>query len=210
MSLPLSTRDISDKPEILWVVLENVVRDDPKNKHYLKCRCACGVVKEVRRSSFGKVSFGCKKCMNAQRKHGMSKDRLYNIWSAMKQRCTNSNTIGWDLYGGRGIAVCPEWMNSFEEFKTWSILNGYKEHLTLDRKDLALGYSSDNCKWSTPHEQNRNQRSNVWHEQDGKRMILKDWCQQLNLNYSAVLYRIRSGKTIKEALSYPTRSNFNG
>jgi hypothetical protein len=199
---------LEESKQMLWTVIKEIKRDCTKNSNYLLCQCVCGVTKEVRKSSYGKTSFGCKKCKCAAKKHGMTNSPLHIRWQAMKQRCCNPNQIGAKLYFERGISVCKEWINDFRVFHEWAINNGFNESLSLDRIDNDKGYFPDNCRWVTSHAQNRNQRTNIWHEQDGKRMILKDWCEHLDINYDAVRNRIYSGKTIKEALSVKTVTSF--
>lgn len=43
--------------------------------------------------------------------HGLSKTRLYSIYSGMKQRCYNQNNQHYQWYGGKGITICDEWMD---------------------------------------------------------------------------------------------------
>lgn len=95
--------------------------------------------------------------MREYHKHGMTHDRLYQIWCDMKQRCYNPKVREYKNYGGRGITVCDEWMNSAAFFE-WAKANGYSEKLTIDRIDNDKGYSPDNCRWSTAKEQRHNQR----------------------------------------------------
>ena len=38
--------------------------------------------------------------------------RLHRIHHNMKNRCYNQNFKEYKNYGGRGITVCPEWLNS--------------------------------------------------------------------------------------------------
>jgi hypothetical protein len=75
----------------------------------------------------------------------------------MKNRCQNPNVHNYESYGGRGITVCDEWQR-FEPFYEWAMSNGYRDHLTLDRKDNFAGYSPDNCRWATMKEQQNNKR----------------------------------------------------
>lgn len=89
---------------------------------------------------------------------GLSKTRLYRIWCGMRNRCSNPNQKNYRLYGGRGIKVCEEWLNSFEAFYTWALNNGYSAKLTIDRKDNDKGYTPENCRWVTQAEQIRNRR----------------------------------------------------
>ena len=37
--------------------------------------------------------------------------KTYNAWRDMKKRCSNPTRRDYRWYGGRGIAVCPEWMD---------------------------------------------------------------------------------------------------
>lgn len=81
---------------------------------------------------------------------------LNKVWAAMRHRCRDRKRAN---YGGRGIAVCPEWENSFKAFSDWAHSSGYEEGLTLDRVDNDLGYCPENCRWTTPTMQSRNRRS---------------------------------------------------
>lgn len=86
--------------------------------------------------------------------------RIYKSWQSMKYRCLNPDSSNFRHYGGRGISISPEWLD-FENFLNWAEANGYGDNLTLDRIDVNRGYCSDNCRWVTIREQNRNKRTNL-------------------------------------------------
>lgn len=93
-----------------------------------------------------------------KRTHGLSKTRLYGIWAGMKNRCYNKNTIGYKYYGAKGISICSQWKNSLEVFWKWSMNNGYKDWLTIDRINSDGNYEPDNCRWTTTSVQAHNRK----------------------------------------------------
>ena len=82
-------------------------------------------------------------------KHGGSGTRLYRIWQNVISRCYLPSSVSYRLYGAAGVAVCPEWRQSFVAFRAWSMANGYADNLWLDRKDGTGNYEPANCRWVT-------------------------------------------------------------
>ena len=89
--------------------------------------------------------------------HGMTGQRLYRIWKAMRERCRNPKHKYWH---GKGVKVCKEW-EDFSLFYDWAIKNGYKDNLTIDRKNSNSHYCPSNCQWATMREQNRNHGNHI-------------------------------------------------
>ena len=67
----------------------------------------------------------------------------------MKSRCYNRRDSRFPRYGGRGINICQEWLNSFENFYEWSMKNSFHPGLAIDREDNDGDYEPDNCQWIT-------------------------------------------------------------
>lgn len=110
---------------------------------------SCGCLNnEVRRSSFLNNTYA--------KTHGLTKHPLYRTWSTMRQRCSNPRQVKYYLYGAVGITVCDSWNESFVNFL--NDMGERPEGHTLDRIDGTKGYFPENCKWSTPSEQNYNRR----------------------------------------------------
>lgn len=127
-------------------------------ERYWKCLCDCGNEVVVRTSHLINGHSTSCGCSHFNRETLPKKyPRLYVTWKDMKTRCYNPNASNYERYGGRGITVCPDW-HSFIPFCEWALDNGYRDDLTIDRKNNDKGYSPDNCRWVTVREQNLNRR----------------------------------------------------
>ena len=110
--------------------------------------------------------------------------------------------------------MCEEWLNKervitdlglstkgWITFKTWALNNGYQEGLTIDRIDNNKGYSPDNCRWVNHKTQANNRSSNRFITYKGKTQTMKQWSEELGIDYRVMTQRI----TI---LKWPTNKAF--
>lgn len=175
------------------------------------CKCDCGEMTVVSRGNLlsGDIkSCGClrKEYMkNKKTTHGMTNTRLYQIWFGIKKRCNNKNSVNYDIYGGRGIAICSEWQE-FEPFYEWAMANGYSDDLTIDRIDVNGNYEPDNCRWATMKEQANNTRRNHYLTFNGKTQTISQWATEVDLPYSVLKGRINKYNwSVEDALTTPVK-----
>jgi len=90
------------------------------------------------------------------KQHKMYKSPTYSSYRAMISRCTNPNRPNYKYYGGRGIKVCKEWLESFHNFL--KDMGVKPEGHQLDRTDVNGNYEPGNCAWVTPKQNVNNRR----------------------------------------------------
>lgn len=129
---------------------------------------------------------------------------LYNIWHSMRLRCLTKGYRDYKYYGGRGVTVCDEWKNSYDDFRAWAISSGFRKGMTIDRKENDEGYSPDNCTWSTMAEQALNKASTIVVEFRGERGPLCAFADRLGMDKALVRTRVRmQGWSVERALTTP-------
>ena len=132
--------------------------------------------------------------------HNENKTKLHRIWSAMRERCGDVHNKRYANYGGRGIKVCDEWQD-YRTFSKWAKANGYTEGLTIDRIDFNGNYEPENCRWATRKMQNRNYSRNHFITYNGKTQCAQDWAEETGIKAVTILWRLKHGKTIQQALT---------
>lgn len=213
------------------VELREAQHDNRKNKaghsvscSYAVCLCDCGNIVDTKVGALvtgNTISCGCASVSRAKllgyknRTHGHSTytnpdgspievkcTKTYRAWAAMRSRCSNARSKCYRHYGGRGIKVCDRWLNSFENFL--EDMGEQPQGRSLDRIDNEKGYSKDNCRWATWHEQARNKRSNKLFTINGVTKSMVEWVEAYgNIKYTTVKQRVRFGWGIEEALNTP-------
>lgn len=138
-------------------------------------------------------------------KHGMWGSPERNAWGSMVQRCTNPKNKAYPRYGGRGITVCQEWLDSFQAFFDHMGRRPSTKH-SLERVDNGKGYEPGNVVWATPEIQAKNMRTNIPLTFQGRTMILKDWAREVDLPNTTLWNRLFTlGWGVERALTTPKR-----
>ena len=149
-------KDLTGKRFGSWTVLE---RDGNVLPVRWICKCDCGTIRSVSRSSLNNGSTSCGQCKRNEnplliRKHS---NRLYHTWSEMRRRCKGRGTNA-KYYEGKRISYCPEWEN-FDVFAIWALSSGYQQGLEIDRIDGDKDYSPENCRWVSHLQNSRNRKA---------------------------------------------------
>lgn len=180
------------------------------------CKCICGEYIGPSRLhmliSGELVSCGCyskdmhsKMMIKNNTKHGHStrnnREKLYVLWGAMIDRANNHNRQDSNYYADKGITVCDEWRD-YSIFREWAISSGYKEGLSLDRKDNSLGYSPSNCRWIELNKQNSNKTNNRIITYNGISHTITEWTRITGKSWTFINSRLKAGKTVGQALGY--------
>ena len=143
--------------------------DHKTTKTYWKCKCDCGNIVVVRSTCLLSGNTKSCKCFAKEQAalkhtvHGFAKTKLYNTWRGILKRtgCKKGAKKRDKInYIDRGIDICDKW-HDFENFRNWSLNNGYKENLEIDRIDNNKGYSPENCRWVTHNKNMRNTRKTI-------------------------------------------------
>lgn len=192
-----------------WKVVSDPIIEN--NRVYYMCECSCEehTIKKVRSD---RLTNGCSKscgcyALENRTKHGMSHDRIYKEWYGMVDRCTNPNREDFKNYGGRGIKVCEEWINTdaLINFRNWAINNGYADNLSIERIDVNGNYEPSNCTWITMETQSKNKRNTIYLQTDSNIEKLVDASSRTGVKRSTILRRYNNGIISEDYLFCDTR-----
>ncbi len=174
------------------------------------CRCDCGKPIVVRNGALrgNTRSCGCWKheiMLTLYRTHGhagkgKNASGIYQSWRGMKGRCLDPNNGAYKWYGGRGITIHQDWM-VFENFLR-DLGPAWSPGMTLDRKDVNLGYHPGNVRWVPQSMQGRNRTDNIFLTFNGETKLLVEWADLLKIKSNTLHGRIkRNGWSVEKALS---------
>lgn len=196
------------------IVVIRLIESRPRGLSLWLCRCNCGTVLNLtskRLSNKAIESCGCKKievvsALKNRLTHGMVGTPEYRSWQHMKERCLNKKSKSYPAYGGRGIKICQEWIDSFEAFLK-SVGNRPSTRHSIDRfPDNNGNYEPGNVRWATASEQARNRRTNNIIELNGQQKTLAEWSESTGISVYTIMSRLYQSKwSVEKSLTTPVR-----
>lgn len=176
------------------------------------CDCGGQKIAEAANVKSGRTrSCGCaaqeqRKAAAQSQRHALSASevpRERKAWEGMLRRCYSPKHPSFARYGGRGIAVCERWRESFAAF--FADLGPAPEGATLERIDNAKDYAPDNCKWASRKEQANNRRSNRLLTHDGVTLNITQWADRLGWAKGTLASRLKYGWPVERVLTEKPR-----
>lgn len=175
--------------------------------------CDCGDTKVIRSKDVRRGATSSCGCISSENttarntKHGHARRGQCSpeliTWVGMISRCEHRNNTAYANYGGRGIAVCDRWRESFANFL--EDMGKRPAGMSIDRIDNDAGYSPENCRWATATEQARNKRTTLMLEHNGQTLPLATWAERSGINYGVLARRISLGWTPERVITQPAR-----
>lgn len=190
-----------------------VLHRNARYEMLMQCACSCGknlTVPYPKLKSGNTKSCGClqpdvaRVTGRSQRTHGDSNTPTYETYRSMVDRCYNPKHPGYPYWGGRGITVCPAWLEGYAAFKRDMGIR--PKGKTLDRHPNNDGnYEPGNCRWAAPSEQGRNTRATRYLTIQGVSKPLIEWSEEFSICSTTILDRLKRGWATERAVMTPAR-----
>lgn len=141
-----------------------------------------------------------------------SNKKLRDIFNGMKTRCYDQNNKDFRWYGNKNITICKEWLNNPIAFEEWSLRNGYKNGLTIDRIEEKGEYSPTNCRWVSNITNAKYKSTTREIVVDGTFHTGRDWSNVLNLGTNTINRMLRQNteeqviEFIRQRLQCPNKT----
>ena len=113
------------------------------------------------------------------------------IFRSMLNRCYNLSDKSYKYYGKKHIHICKEWLDNPKSFEDWSLQNGYKDNLTIDRKNSKKDYSPENCRWISLIDNAKYKSTTNLIKANGELHTGREWSNILNLGVNVINTYVR-------------------
>lgn len=165
----------------IWENVEktNKTARDNHRLYYAKCKF-CGKERVATLSNLKQA----KTCKHI--KTEIKNKRLSSIFLNMKRRCYNKEEKSFRFYGAKGIKICDEWIKNPKLFEDWSLKNGYKPNLTIDRIYSDKDYCPENCRWITKEDNARYKSTTIVISAAGMSKSGKEWADFLGVGTNTI------------------------
>lgn len=180
-----------------------------KERTYI-CKCDCGKEKIITSSSLFhgiSTSCGCMKGIHVKEaylkahnnKPFQNKD-IVRLRQNMITRCYRESSKSYKDYGGRGISICDEWLNSHDAFEKWCMEHGWEKNLEIDRINNEGDYSPQNCRFVTKRDNCNNRRTSRFVTAFGETLTLANIARKYGIRYQRLQYLLDKGIDPESAL----------
>lgn len=197
------------------LLVKSLAGKNSKGLYTWNCLCDCGNEKVILAKVLGRYTHSCGCLRNEtmaenRTSHNLSKSPLYKVWLGMKSRCTYKQSGSYRHYGGRGIKVCKKWMNNFENFYN-DMIEGYRDGMTIERKNVNGNYTKSNCVWATMQEQGWNKRTSRIVKINGEEKCVSEWALIMHINPKTIFTRLDRGYSDYDSIfGRPPKRNGGG
>lgn len=184
----------------IYTIIDMLDKKDKYGHWIYKSVCnKCGFIKY---SSYGNIASPSKivtQCLHVEihgnymiyHNYTWSNKRIAGIFYKMMERCYNNSSDDYRWYGAKGIGVYEKWRDNPSLFEEWSINNGYKNNLTIDRINSSMDYCPENCQWITREENSRKAGKVTWITVGNETLTGRQWSEKLGLGINSINTFIR-------------------
>lgn len=194
--------DLTGKQFREWTV-DSFHGRSTKGKYYYWCVCSCGNKDSIRSDYLTdgiSTSCGCVKNYPVHGDCSSGRTPEYRTWCSMKSRCLLTSNSRFSDYGGRGIKVCPEWIENYTQFLSDVGRRPTPQH-TIHRIDNDGNYEPRNVRWATKVEQQNFRRNSVRLSFNGREQGVSEWSRELGISRHTIHNRLQRGLSIERVLA---------